>query len=103
MCRTRGLTGTQGVIIPYLNIPDLMLRKDVVKAVSERKFHIYPVKTIDQRAEILTGVEAGEERKDRAYPEGTVNFLVDQRLRELTEKLKDFGSENGETPKKDKK
>ncbi len=103
VCRTRGLTGTQGVIIPYLNIPDLMLRKDVVKAVSERKFHIYPVKTIDQGAEILTGVEAGEERKDRAYPEGTVNFLVDQRLRELTEKLKDFGSENGETPKKDKK
>ncbi|MCK7467452.1 MAG: hypothetical protein MZU91_04520 [Desulfosudis oleivorans] len=59
VCRARGLTGGQGVMIPQLNVPELILRKDVVKAVAEGKFHIWPVKTIDEGIELLTGVPAG--------------------------------------------
>ncbi len=93
VCKARELTGTHGVMIPALNIPDLMLRKDVVKSVSEEKFHIYPVSTIDEGITILTGVEAGEMDKDGKYPENTVNFFVDERLRTLARNLKDFGEE----------
>ena len=90
VCKARGLTGTQGVMIPHQNIGDLMLRKDVVEAVSEGKFHIYPVKTIDQGIEILTGVPAGEKNPDGAYPEGTVNFRVNKKLMDLAKSMKGF-------------
>ena len=91
VCKAKGLTGTQGVMIPRLNMDDLMLRKNVVEAVSKGKFHIYPVDTIDQGIELLTGVESGEQRSDGTYPQVTVNALVDKELRELAEKLKEFG------------
>ncbi len=71
VCKAKGLTGRQGVMIPHLNIDDLMLRKDVVKTVEEGKFRIYPVKTIDQGIEILTGVEAGEKMENGKFKEGT--------------------------------
>lgn len=90
VCRARGLTGTQGVMIPHQNIGDLMLRKDIVTAVSEGKFHIYPVKTIDQGIEILTGVPAGEKKPDGTYPEGTVNFRVNKKLTDLAKSMKEF-------------
>ncbi|MBW1732039.1 MAG: AAA family ATPase [Deltaproteobacteria bacterium] len=90
-CKRLGLTGGQGVIIPEANVKDLMLRKDVVEAVKKGKFHIYPVKTIDQGIEILTDKKAGEKKEDGTYPKGTVNALVDQKLRELAEGLKRFG------------
>ncbi|MBI5967602.1 MAG: AAA family ATPase, partial [Deltaproteobacteria bacterium] len=93
VCRSRALTGKQGVIIPHQNIGDLMLRKDVVEAVAAGKFRIYPVQTIDQGIEILTGVPAGERRKDGTYPEGTVNFLVDKKLQELARRMKEFEAE----------
>jgi ATP-dependent Lon protease len=94
VCKVRGLTGTQGVMIPHQNIGDLMLRKDIVEAVSQGKFHIYPVKTIDQGIEILTGVPAGERKPEGAYPEGTVNFLVNKKLLDLAKSMKEFeGSE----------
>jgi len=93
VCRSRALTGRQGVMIPHQNIGDLMLRKDVVEAVAAEKFHIYPVQTIDQGIEILTGVPAGERRKDGTYPEGTVNFLVDKKLQELARRMKEFEAE----------
>jgi len=93
VCRSRALTGKQGVMIPHQNIGDLMLRKDVVEAVAARKFHIYPVQTIDQGIEILTGVPAGERRKDGTYPEGTVNFIVDKKLQELAKRMKEFEAE----------
>ena len=102
ICRAKGLNGKQGVMIPHLNINDLMLRKDVVKAVREGKFHIYPVKTIDQGIEILTGIKAGE-KKDGTYEEGTINYLVDKRLRELADKLKEFGVREEAAPPKKKK
>ncbi len=90
VCRAKGLTGTQGVMIPHQNVNDLMLRKDVVNAVMEGKFHVYPVKTIDQGIEILTGVKAGRRRKDSTYSKETVNRLVDERLREFADKWKGF-------------
>jgi predicted ATP-dependent protease len=91
-------------MIPHLNVDDLMLRKDVVQAVKERKFHIFPVKTIDQGIEILTGMEAGEMLKDGRFKEGTVNDRVDKKLRELGTKIKEFeGAEAGAKEEKKKK
>ena len=90
VCRNRGLTGNQGVMIPHQNVGDLMLRKDVVEFVAAGKFHIYPVQNIDQGVEILTGVPAGEKEKDGTYLAGTVNYLVDQKLRALAKRMKEF-------------
>jgi lon-related putative ATP-dependent protease len=104
VCKAKGLTGKQGVMIPHLNIDDLMLRKDVVEAVKERKFRIYPVKTIDQGIEILTGVEAGEKLESGHFKEETVNGLVDKRLREFGSKIKEFeGGEEGAKEEKKKR
>ena len=91
VCRVAGLTGEQGVIVPHQNVKNLMLRDDVVEAVKEGKFHIYAVKSIDEGIEILTGVPAGDrESGNAAYPEGTVNYLVDRCLSELAGSLKGF-------------
>jgi predicted ATP-dependent protease len=81
------------------------LRKDVVEAVKEGKFRIYPVKTIDQGIEILTGVEAGERLEDGKFKEGSVNDLADKKLRELGTKIKEFegGGEEGAKEEKKKK
>jgi len=105
VCKAKGLTGRQGVMIPHLNIDDLMLRKDVVETVKAGKFRIYPVKTIDQGIEILTGVGAGERLGDGKFREGTVNDLVDKKLRELVTKIKEFegGGEEGAKEEKKKK
>ncbi len=92
VCRAKGLTGTQGVIIPSQNVQNLMLRKDVIEAVSEGKFHIYPVKTIDQGIEILTGFKAGEIQKDGNFEEGTLNYLVDEELQRLAKSWKTFAA-----------
>lgn len=101
-CKKMGLNGKQGVMIPESNIKDLMLRKDVIEAVKKGKFHIYSVKTIDEGIEILTGKKAGEKKPDGTYPKGTINYLVDQKLRELAEGLKRFGEED-KKEKKEKK
>jgi predicted ATP-dependent protease len=93
VCKVKGLTGNQGVIIPHQNVKNLMLREDVVEAVQEGRFHIYAVRTIDEGIEILTGVPAGERRPDGTYPEGTVNYLVDRRLKELAQSLRGFYAE----------
>ncbi len=101
-CRKKGLTKKQGVMIPESNVKDLMLRKDVVEAVKKGEFHVYPVKTIDQGIESLTGTDAGERKADGTYPKGTVNFLVDQKLRELAEGLKSFGDKEDKEEEKPK-
>ncbi|MFB0506501.1 MAG: Lon protease family protein, partial [Thermodesulfobacteriota bacterium] len=103
VCKAKGLTGRQGVMIPHQNVDDLMLRKDVVKAVEEGTFHIYPVKTIDQGIEVLTGTEAGERGEDGSFKEGTVNFLIDKRLKELAARIKEFEAGEEKLPKKKKK
>lgn len=80
LCRARGLTGDQGVIIPYSNIKNLMLRKDVIEAVERGKFSIYPVKAIDHCIKLLTNLNPGEVGKDGKFPLGTFNNLVEIRL-----------------------
>ncbi len=95
VCKGRGLTGDQGVLIPRSNVRNLMLRQDVVDAVGQGQFPVYPVRTIDGGIALLTGVPAGEAGPDGAYPEGTLNFLVQRRMRELAEQAKSFRG-NGE-------
>jgi len=102
-CRKKGLTGKQGVMIPDANIKDLMLRKDVVAAVKKGMFHIYSVKNIDEGIEILTGKKAGEPGPDGAYPKGTVNFLVNERLKALAVGLSKFGKDAAKENNRDNK
>ncbi len=90
VCKAKGLTGEQGVLIPESNVQNLMLKEEVVEAVREGKFHIYPVKTIDQGIEILTEIKAGARRPDGTFEEGTVNHRVDKQLRAFVEKLREF-------------
>jgi lon-related putative ATP-dependent protease len=87
LCKFRGLTGEHGVMIPESNVKNLMLREDVVEAVKDGKFHIYSVSTIDQGIEVLTGVPAGEQTKSGDYPEGTINYLAQQKLDEMAKLL----------------
>ncbi len=98
VCGAKGLTGEQGVIVPKANRANLMLREDIVEAVADGRFHIWAVATVDEGIEILTGVPAGKRRKDGTYPPGTVNRLVDDKLREMAKALKEFG--DGEKEKK---
>jgi predicted ATP-dependent protease len=90
VCRTKGFTGQQGVIIPESNVQNLMLKEEILDAVRLGKFHIYSANSIDQGIEILTGVKAGERREDGTFEKETVNYRVDRRLREITEKLREF-------------
>jgi lon-related putative ATP-dependent protease len=92
VCKAKGLTGQQGVMIPKSNERNLMLNDEVIEAVKEGKFHIWSVQTIDQGIEILTGVPAGEQQPDGNYPEGTINFLVNKRLRDMVESMKKYSA-----------
>jgi lon-related putative ATP-dependent protease len=94
VCRAKGLTGEQGVMIPASNMQNLMLKEEVVQAVKEGKFHIWPVSTIDEGISLLTGVAAGERREDGTFEPDTVNALVDERLRQFGEKVREFGRED---------
>ena len=89
LCKLRGLDGGHGVIIPSKNIKHLMLKKEVVDAVKEKKFFIYPIDTVEEGLEILTGMPAGEQKEDGTYPEGTINYLAMKRLTEISEALKE--------------
>ncbi len=99
VCKSRGLTGTQGVMIPKSNTKHLILRSDIVEAVTQGKFQIYPVERIDQGIELLTGMPAGKRGKDGAYPAGTVFRKVADRLRAMAEARQKFGQQraSGET------
>jgi lon-related putative ATP-dependent protease len=90
VCKAKGFTGQQGVMIPESNMQNLMLKEEVVDAVKAGLFHIYSVKTIDEGIEVLTGIKAGERRKDGAFEDGTVNYRVDKQLKNMAEKLKEF-------------
>ena len=88
VCSGAGLTGDQGVLIPASNVKHLMLREDVVDAVRRADFCIYPVETIDQGIEILTGIPAGERDGGGVYPKGSINRRVADRLGELAKKAR---------------
>jgi predicted ATP-dependent protease len=86
VCRARRLDGQQGVLIPKSNVQHLMLREDVVEAVKNGQFSIHAVGTIDEGIEILTGIKAGERGADGRFPAGTVNRLVEDKLRSFAER-----------------
>ena len=91
VCKAKGLTGDQGVMIPDANVKDLMLKQEVVDAVSEGTFSIWSVKNVSEGIEILTGIPAGERGEDGTYPEDSVYGIVDARFISLAEGLRDFG------------
>lgn len=93
VCRARGLTGEQGVIIPASNVINLMLNEDVVEAACAGKFHIWPVTTIDEGIELLMGIPAGTRNSKGNFRAGTLHHAVQKRLRELALELKSFGDE----------
>ncbi len=90
VCKAKGLTGQQGVLIPASNVDHLMLKEEVVAAVQAGRFHIYPIQTIDQGIELLTGVPAGARQPDGTFPADSINALVDQRLQAMAEQLREF-------------
>jgi predicted ATP-dependent protease len=96
VCRARGLTGDQGVLIPSSNVKHLMLRQDVVAAAAAGEFHVYPVQTVDQAIALLTGTSAGTADQRGQYPEGTINGRVAARLFDMFELRRKYSSETDE-------
>ncbi len=99
LCKLNGLDGSHGVIIPKRNVKNLMLKEEVVEAVKEGKFSIYPIQQVDEGLEIITGMPVGELKEDGTYPEGTINYLIVKRLTQISEamekkKEKEEGKEN---------
>jgi len=94
-CSARGLTGDQGVLIPDANTPHLMLRRDVVEAVEKGRFQIYPVKTVDEGIELLTGKTAGTADENGVFAEDTVNGVVYRRLAEMARRRLEFVKQAG--------
>jgi predicted ATP-dependent protease len=92
LCKARGLTGKQGVLIPASNVDNLMLRSDVVEAARNGLFSIYPVTHVDEGIEILTGIPAGDFDEHGSYPPGTINGRAVAKLKEMAEKLKKFSA-----------
>jgi predicted ATP-dependent protease len=99
-CKAKGLTGKQGVVIPVANVPDLMLKREVVEAVRERQFHVWSVASIEEGIELLTGKKAGTRRGDGTYPKGSIYALADQRLKDLARGLADFGKDDDKKQEK---
>jgi predicted ATP-dependent protease len=87
ICKIKGLNGRQGVLIPHSNIKNLMLKEEVVEAVRNNKFKIYGIKTIDEGIEVLTGVKAGKRGKNGKFAKDTINYAVDDKIKEITEKI----------------
>jgi predicted ATP-dependent protease len=99
VCKARGLDGDQGVIIPKANVKDLMLKKEVVDAVKEGKFHVWAVGAVDEALELLTGLTAGKRLPDGAFEEDSVNAKVDQTLQRLMEMARKLMKEEKEEGK----
>jgi predicted ATP-dependent protease len=93
ICASRGLSGEQGVLIPATNVKHLMLRHDVVDAVAAGKFAIYPVSHVDEGIELLAGVAAGARDAQGAFPDGSINRRVEDRLIRFSEQLRRFGAD----------
>jgi lon-related putative ATP-dependent protease len=92
VCRYHGLTGKQGVLIPATNVRHLMLRRDIVEAARNGQFRIFPIETIDQGIELLTGFPAGTRDDDGKFPKGSVNRRVEDRLIALAQQRRRFGA-----------
>ncbi|MGE0093352.1 MAG: Lon protease family protein [Alphaproteobacteria bacterium] len=97
LCKVRGLTGQQGVMIPATNVAHLMLREDIVAAAKKGEFRVFPIGTIDQGIEVLTGVPAGAQGKNGRYPANTINGRVQARLNAFAAAARRF-AHKGRTP-----
>ncbi len=93
ICKARGLTGSQAVIIPASNVKHLMLRSDVVNAVKEKQFNVYAVETVDQVMELLTGKTAGKADDSDIFPDDSINGMVQNQLIKMTRKRQQFAKE----------
>ncbi len=93
VCKIKGFTGTQGVIIPHSNVKHLMLNDEVIESVKKGKFHIYPIKTIDEGIEILTGIKAGKRGKTGNFTKDSIKFLVNEKLKHYANLMLKFGKE----------
>ncbi|HEY5127428.1 MAG TPA: S16 family serine protease [Bradyrhizobium sp.] len=93
ICNMRGLTGTQGVLIPQANVQHLMLRKDVTEACAAGRFAVYPIATLNEGVALLTGLAAGERNADGTYLLGSVNRRVEDRLRAFASIRRNFGNQ----------
>lgn len=85
VCKKNGLTGEEGVLIPYQNVKNLSLKDEIIEAVKSKKFHIYPVSTIDEGIELLTGLKAGKLTKNGIYEKDSINYLVHEKLKKYAE------------------
>lgn len=104
ICKLKGFTGEQGVILPEVNIPHLILRDDVVEAIENNQFTLYPVKTVDEAISLLTDLPAGVRNSEGDFPQDSLNYKVEQRLLELAElKHDDKDEHNDEEDKESKK
>lgn len=90
VCKNKGLNSENGVLIPFQNVKNLTLSDEVIEAVKAGKFHIYPISTIDEGIEILTGVKAGKLGENGVYEKDTINYLVSKKLEDYAKKSKDF-------------
>ncbi len=99
ICKQKGLNGGQGIIIPAKNVKNLMLKQEVVESAREGRFHIWPISTVEEGVEILTGLKAGALRADGTYPKGTLFRKVDERFLELAEVARKFGKEDEDKKK----
>ncbi len=95
LCRGRGLTGDQGVLIPAANVKHLALRADVIEAVSRGAFHVYPISTIDEGAELMMGLPMGERDAAGPYPPGTLGRRIEERLRAFSARWHAFAGRDG--------
>jgi predicted ATP-dependent protease len=96
ICRLRGLTGRQGVLIPESNRKHLMLRPDIVEAARGGKFQVHTVSTIDEGIALLTGVLAGSRAADGKFPDGSINARVEAKLTQFAEMRRTFGISTGD-------
>jgi len=93
VCKSRRLTGSQGVIIPHQNVQELMLRSDVLEAIKKGRFFVYPIKTIEEGIEILTGKTAGKRKSNNGFTPGSVFAKADDKLRQMALLLDRFGKD----------
>ncbi len=92
LCKAKGLTAEQAILIPKANVQNLMLTEEVVAAVRADMFHIYAIETVDEGIELLTGVSAGRRQDDGTYPPGTINASIDERLYQMAKIMGKYSS-----------
>jgi predicted ATP-dependent protease len=103
VCKNKGLTGKQGVIIPRSNVDNLMLKEEVVRAVQTNKFKIWVVDTVEDGLKILTGKESGKRQKSGKFPSNTLYYLVENQLRTYAKRANEFRRTTGEKKKRNER